>query len=130
MSAEFLSHDEAEAQLQAAIDHPVFFQKLASYGIAPQTFEEKAMMIELGTNLLLAQQQQEVKQASGLSALLVKAKQNLDQVLGVHKQASASLNDQHIDQIASALTQKPDIFNSILSLKHAEAEYVRKQYGL
>lgn len=129
MSTGLMNHDEAEMRLQAAIDHPVFFQKLASFGIAPQTQEEAATMIELGSGLLVAHQQQETKQASGLSSLLAKAKQNIDQTLGVSKQASA-FDDRQVNRIADELVNNADIYNSIVSLKAAEADYVRQQYGL
>ena len=114
----------------------VFFGKLAEFGYAPQTEKEAQDMLGLAGKLRAAQQDPQVKQAAADSSPFAQANVALDNVLGHagldghSKEAEAQREDAFLDQAAANMAQDPDIFNSVLSLKAAEAEEIGVEYGI
>lgn len=112
---------DAYNQLFDGVHAQVFFGKLANYGVQPTT-EKEAMDL-----LTLAGQLRHVDSAEKRAADQSRfqgAVASLQSVYGqsdAGKQNQAYLADQAIKQAAEDLMNDPSIYNSVLSLKAAEA---------
>lgn len=73
-----MSGHEAHALLTREIFAPVFLQKLASFGIVPQTEEEAVRYISIGQKLLAADDHEQVKKAATKVDFLKQAESDLD----------------------------------------------------
>ena len=128
------SPEQAYNHLFTNVHARAFFGKLASLGFQPRSEKEAADMLELAGKLRMVEQQ--TKQASATANPYAQASNGLDQVLaqagldGGIKQASSQERDVAINQVAAQVMEDPDIYNSVLSLKAAEAEQVATQLGL
>lgn len=100
----------------------VFVEKLASYGINPQTEDELAHYMELAGKLRQFEDQATVKQASAHMDLVKQANQMLNEQLGIPQNQFDSEEEAAIKSAAARVIESPDIFNSILTLKFAEAQ--------
>lgn len=124
---------------QAAYDHlfqgvhqRVFFQKLAAAGYQPESAQQAGYMLQLAGKLRLAQQEQQVKAAADGNDPYAAALSHLDGVLGDAgygsvKQAAAEEQEWAIKSAAAELMEDPDVYNSVLSLKQAQADYYAQQ---
>lgn len=125
---------------QAAYDHlfqnvhqRVFFQKLAASGYHYENAEQAGYLLQLAGKLRLANQEQQVKAASSGSDPYAAALSHLDGVLGDAgfnsvKVAAAQDQDWAIKQAAAELMEDHSMYNSVLSLKQAQADqYAREQ---
>ena len=101
----------------------VFFQKLASYGIEPQTAQDAHDLLELGAKLSVLPDAPEdrpfAKYSSALDSMLNQSGVNA----GQQKQA----NTQAVYNAATQLAQQPEIYAATVSLKKAEAELTAQQ---
>jgi hypothetical protein len=124
---------EAYAHLFTNVHQRAFFHKLASHGIEPQTPKEAQDLLELAGKLRVAAEDPSVKQAmAGDDSRFGAANAALDNLLGqepAYKQAQAQEQTVAIKQAAAHLAQDPDIYNSVLALKVAEAEALMAQQG-
>jgi hypothetical protein len=121
--------DAAYNTLYEGIHAEVFFQKCAAAGYVPRTADEARVMLETAGQLRLLEGQRQEKMAQDSPYHLLN--QMVGQVLDQHgisapvKQAEA---ESAIQQIADVLAQDPRYYNSVLSLKCAEAEELNAQY--
>lgn len=106
------SVEDAHNQLFHEVHTPVFFSKLASYGIQPTTEKEAEDL------LVMAAQLREVPLQKEASSRFSDASSALNQVLGGNFTKVAQ--EQSINQAAAALSQRPDLYASVLRLKLAE----------
>ena len=119
--------------LMSGVHGRVFFGKLASYGIVPQSEKQAAAMLELGGKLRVASQHEQVKQAEDANDPILMANAALDRVMSQHgldgqfKQAAANDEAHAIRQAAANLAGDPTIYNSVLALKAAEAQMLQSQ---
>lgn len=101
-----------------------FFEKLASHGIVPATHEEAASLLDMGAQLMMLPEEAPTnrfaKVSSDLGAIVA-------QRTGVNPGQQA--NDQHLTKIAMELCKDPEIYNSVLVLKQAEAQHYAAQAG-
>lgn len=108
------------------IHQQVFFNKLASHGYSPQNEKEATEMLELAGKLRFVEDEEE-KIASDESRVSG-ASQALDNVLGIGGgQAKAQEEALAIKQAAAAIAEDPTFYNSVLSLKAAEAAAMAEQ---
>lgn len=126
---------------QQAYDHlfrnvhaNVFFTKLASRGYYPQNEKEASDLLELAGKLRVANQNPRVKQASAPRSSFAGASADLDRLLGnmgvdTTKHA-AQEEEASIKAAAAQLLNDPAIYNSVLSLKAAEADQIAAAMNL
>jgi hypothetical protein len=127
------SPEDAYQHLLSDVHGQVFFGKLAQHGFTPKTEKEANDLLELAGKLRAVQEDPRTKQAAEANSPYSQANAALDQALGqsgFKKQASAQEQDLALDQAAQKAASDPDIYNSILSLKAAEAQGIREQMGL
>lgn len=119
-----------------AVHARVFFQKCASAGIMPRSRQEAQWMLETAGKL------RTVDQAGGLQKdaqddndnPYYQMNRHLDQVLAQHgldggiKAAAAQEEESAIRQLTVDLSNDPLLYNSVLSLKTAEAQDIQQQY--
>lgn len=74
---ETMSGAEAEALLVRQVFAPVYFDKLAQYGLAPQTEEEAVHCLRMGQTLLAADGHEQAKQANTRVDFLKQAEADL-----------------------------------------------------
>jgi len=132
-TASLPSPEDAYNHLLGNVHSQVFFGKLAQVGIHPQTEKEANDLLELAGKLRLVNDDPAVKQAAEADSKYAKANAALDELFGksgAMKQASAQEQDVALDQAARTLAQDPQIYNSVLSIKAAQAEEIAKQLGL
>jgi hypothetical protein len=112
----------------------VFFQKCASNGYVPRTAEEAQWMMDTALQLRDAEADPQFKQASDQSSPYYQANQYLRQVLGRYgvgtKQAAAQAHAEEalFQRNAAQLAADPTFYNSVLSLKAAEAQQLKASY--
>lgn len=134
-AAELPSPEDAYAHLFDQVHAQVFFTKVAQAGYAPRTEKEAADLLELAGKLRLVQEDPAVKQASDASSPYAVASSALDRLLGQNgmdgstKQAAAQEQEVALNQAVGMLAQDPNIYNSVLSLKAAEAQSIAQQLG-
>ena len=128
--------EQAYNHLFDTVHGQVFFGKLAEAGYVPQTQKEAEDMLQLAGKLRLAEQDPAVKQAAAASSPLSQAAGALDGVLtengmdGQLKQAAATEKEAALQQAVAHLLKDPDVYNSVLALKAAEAEKIAADIGL
>lgn len=126
---------------QAAYDHlfqnvhsRVFFQKLAAAGYTYETPQQAATILELAGQLRLANQEQAVKVAAASNDPYAAALSHLNGVLHDHgfnsvKQAAANDEAWAVKSAAAQLMEDPDMYNSVLALKQAQADFAAANGG-
>jgi hypothetical protein len=72
---------DAYRLLYDQIHAPIFFEKLAEWGIEPQSEEEMATLLRMGGNLMRSQVLDQQKQASARGSFIMKAAADLDAAL-------------------------------------------------
>ena len=109
-----------------------FFKKLASFGHVPQNQKQAQALLELSGKLETVENDPAIKFA-GDAGVYGQASQALDNLLaaqgldGPLKQASATNRDTALAKYAMQLMQVPELYNSVLSLKAAEASQLAAQ---
>ena len=125
--------EQAYAHLFDNVHARVFFGKLASFGIQPQSEKQASELLELAGKLKAAEQDPTVKAAAERNSPFAQASSDLDRQLGrmgVGKAAAAEQADIALNQAAAQLAQDPATYNAVLSLKAAEATQIAKQMGI
>ncbi len=112
----------------------VFFTKLAAAGYQPRSEQEAAWMLETAGKLRAVSENEQVKQAGVQDNPYYRMNAGLDQILdqyglGQSKQASYEEVELGIKQAAAQLAADPTFYNSVLSLKAAEAEQMKAEYA-
>ena len=93
---------------------PVFFNKLASYGINPQSEEEAASMLRMAGKLRNAHDANLVKTAA--VNRLAAFEQSLDGVLGYNaNDVQVSAENHYFKQAAMQLAQNADLVNAVVA---------------
>lgn len=111
-----------------------FFHKLASLGYAPQgpNAEKQAQdFLAMADELREFKQHPTVKQAAEAVDPIAAARRDLRTVLqqrGILDKEAA--DDAFADQAAAQFMENPDVFNSVLVMKAAEAQEVAVEHGL
>jgi hypothetical protein len=105
----------------------VFFHKMAQLGYVPQTEKQAEWMLEMAGKLRLVDEEAAVKEAADAQDPFAAANAALDAALGragFQSVQKAAYDDEvlSIKQAAAAWAEHPEIYNSVLSLKAAEAE--------
>ena len=116
--------ETAFATLFDNVHQQVFFHKLASYGIAPQNEEQQAAMLESAFRLRYLEEQEAYKQASDNSSVdpFVAANNYLASLVGEDQQGmSKAAEEEAISNMAAQLMQRPEFYNSVLSIKAKQA---------
>lgn len=123
---------------QAAYDHlfqgvhqKVFFQKLASAGYVVESPQQAGYLLNLAGKLRLVQEEQATKTAADRDPYAA-ALAHLDGALsaggyGSVKAAAEADQEWAIKSAASDLMEDPDMYNSVLSLKQAQADWAAQQ---
>ena len=111
----------------------VFFQKCAAAGFAPRSQQEAHWMLETAGKLRAVSESEQVKQAGAQDNPYYQMNAQLDRVLdqyglGHSKQASYQEQEVGYKQAAAQLMQDPTFYNSVLSLKVAEAEQLKAEF--
>lgn len=112
---------DAYNHLFDSVHAQVFFGKLANYGVQPTTEKEAADLLTLAGQLRHVDGSE--KRAADQSRF-VGAVSALNSVVGntpAGRQQQAAFADQAIKQAAEELMQDASVYNSVLSLKAAEA---------
>ena len=128
--------DTAYQNLFDGIHQRVFFNKMAAYGYVPQTPAQAQYMLEMAGKLRAVEQEAAVKQAQDMDDPYFLANQHLNQVLGIHglddgiKQAQAENEALAIKQAAAELANDPVFYNSVLSVKAAEAAQIEAELAM
>ena len=108
----------AFANIAGGVHNALIFEKLAAAtGIVPQNEKQAQDLLDTAAMLFAYHQQGSIKTAAEANDPIGDAKDSLAAVLGFNKSASA----QPAGDIAAALMQNPAIYDSIVSLKAAEA---------
>lgn len=104
----------------------VFFGKLAQAGISPENEKEAKDLLELSGSLRGVVQAE--KQAAEAESRFAHPRSRLEEILGSHNVYGGQQKQAHdreaamaLDQAARYLMDQPDIYNSVLSVKAAEA---------
>lgn len=112
----------------------VFFSKLASLGHEVKNEKQAQALLELAGKLRVVEQESGYKAAEELNDPYVAANHYIDEALGQHgldasiKKARAAEEAGSIRQVAQQLSQDPGFYNSVLSLKAAEAAALQAQF--
>lgn len=108
--------DQAEARIQK-VAADIFFRKLASYGVVPETEAEAADLLKMAEKLNQANatiaKPNTSKYASDVS--------QLDELFGSQDQTS------EIQKIAKSMAQDPELLSAVVAIKQAQADSVREQ---
>ena len=110
--------------LYESVHAEVFFRKCAAAGYVPDSQEEAVAMLQTAAQLrgLNKQAAAPTPKTSPILAL----KQAVDQAAGANSpRAVAAQQDYVLKQAADELLSDPNIYNSILVLKAAQAEEIR-----
>lgn len=112
----------------------VFFQKCAAAGFPARNEQEAMWMLETAGKLRAVSESQQVKEAGAQDNPYYQMNAQLDRVLdqyglGQTKQASYQEAEIGYKQAAASLMQDPLFYNSVLSLKAAEAEQLKAEYA-
>lgn len=118
-----MTDQDAEANLFFNVFQRGFFDKLASYGIYPQTQEEAALLLDNGHRLRALEEQGLAKRASSQTDFLKFANQSLAEYMD-HQDGSRAntLQEEQNLKLASALAEDPTILE-------ATATYIRALQG-
>lgn len=109
----------------------VFFQKVAAAGIQPRSIEEAQWMLETTSKLRAVNESAQVKQAGAQDNPFYQMNAYLDGVLAKNGIGQPTYQDQEVgfQKAAASLMNDPEIYNSVLSLKVAEAQAVEAEYA-
>lgn len=125
--------DTAYNNLFMGIHQRVFFQKCAAAGYNPRNQQEAQWMLEKAGQLRALEQAAETKSAGDTNNPYNRVDAAIDQLMVQYglsdnvKQAQFQEQNLAIRQIAQDLAQDPTFYNSILSLKAAEAQDIQQQ---
>lgn len=113
------------------VKNQAFFRKLASFGRVPQTEKQAQYYVALAERLRTVKQHPTVKAAADAADPIALACRDLDAHLErrgfIDKRAG---DEQFAAQAAAQLMEDADTFNSVLSLKFAEANDFATRNGL
>ena len=117
--------------LFSGIHQQIFFQKCAAAGYPAHSAEEAQWMLETAGKLRAVEHAAPVKQAADQSNPYFAANQALDQVMTQYGLDDGTKQAQEetlaIKQAAYELAQDPTFYNSVLSLKAAEAAQIQAE---
>jgi len=105
----------------------VFFGKLANHGFQPQSEKEAGDLLQLAGRLRHVEDNE--KAANANHSRFGGAVGALDSAIGYGDQAAELADNQAIKAAAAQLADDPAIYNSVLSLKAAEATVLAQQNG-
>lgn len=106
----------------------IFFSKCAAAGYVPQTVQDAEVMLK--TAARLRYEEENVKQAADANSPYLAAAQSLEQVLGPQRGSIKAAEAEHAyAQVAQDFMQDAELYNSVLSLKAAEAEDLRAAFA-
>ena len=108
----------------------VFFQKCAAAGFQPRNQEEAQWMLETAGKLRAIESAEPVKQAADQQNPYYAANQALDGFMaqmGLTQPQQAQEEATAIKQAAFQLAHDPTFYNSVLSLKAAEAAQIQEE---
>lgn len=123
---------QAYTHLFQNVHSRVFFNKLANYGIEVNTPEEAQGYLELAGKLRAASMDPQFKAAAAENSVIGRMNSQLDHVLGQTgfnsgvKQAAEQEAERERREAVAWLAQDPGMYNSVLSVKAAEAAYYRE----
>lgn len=121
---------------QSAFDHVfsevhqrVFFSKCAAAGLPARNQQEAEWMLNTAGNLRQLEQVSQTKQAADTDNPYYQANAALNQLMTQMGFAQPQPAEQvmAIKSAAADLAQNPDIYNSILALKAAEAQQIQEE---
>lgn len=107
--------NQARAILVSKVTTPVFFHKLAQYGIVPATEAQAQQLAQMGMKLLHAHQQEQAKTAASKGDFLDRAAARLDQQLqqsGLLAPGASQVETQ-FKTAASHVITDPDVQNAL-----------------
>ena len=119
--------------ISTEVQQKAFFNKLASFGIQPSTQKEAQDLLDMAGKLRIAQQNGELQKQAENGSRFGKALSALDNTMSRNprvKQAAEREHDHAVRQAVAQLAGDPDIYNSVLSLKAAQADEAAAQLGL
>ncbi len=124
---------DAYNHLTAGVRGQVFFSKLASHGYNPRNDAEAESMMKLAVKLRAAADDPRVKAAEAEDSF-AQVNADLDQALehnGFGHIAKAAGENGQVEDVRNNLAysfgQNPDVYNSVLSIKAAEAQIYQEQ---
>jgi len=123
----------AYALLWDQIHVPVFFQKLASYGFSPENAQQAGSLLGLAAKLRSVGASPAAEKFAAANDPFGQASNELDSVLaklgldGGVKSAQAAEERAARSELAAAFAAESDVYNSVLSLKAAEAAQAEQQ---
>lgn len=110
----------------------VFFQKLAAAGHYPRSQEEAQWMLDTAGELREISQHDQVKQAAAQDNPYYQMRAGLSQLRQQYGITGGQAGFQEAEagykQAAAELMQDPTFYNSVLSLKAAEAEQLKAEF--
>lgn len=95
-------YEMAESNLLSQVYAPVFFDKLASYGVLPANDAEAYDLLNLDAKLRYLEEQDMAKTASERTSWISRANQGLDALLGQQPHTAAQALDENMVQKAAA----------------------------
>lgn len=121
-----MDYDNAQNTVFQNVYQQVFFHKLASFGIEPRNETQYAAMLEGAQRLRQFEEDQLVKQANDGSDPFVALNQQLAGLMGETATVKEAQEHEAIANLSDYFSQQPDIYNSVLTLKFAEAQEAAK----
>lgn len=88
---------------------PVFFAKLASYGIQPQTREDAGHLLDIGHTLMQQDQLAKQAQADARGSFFAKAAGELRSLVSGQPAVAQAAADQWHKEAAAGLAQDPEV---------------------
>lgn len=123
--------NQAYNTLYQGIHQQIFFRKCAQAGLVPRTEGEALAMLETAGKLQAVAQTEQVKSAEEANSPFHQMNAALDSVLTKYGLDAGAPAHQEVDlgfrQAAAALAEDANFYNSVISLKAAEAEEIRQQ---
>jgi len=115
------SPDQAVAHLFENVYVPVFFQKMASFGIIPENEHDAQVLLETAGRLKIM----ETMVPSPVQSEGSVYKEALDALsAAAPPEIASAAAEASLYKVAAELAADPTIFNSVLSLKAAEAQRI------
>jgi hypothetical protein len=109
----------------------VFFGKLASAGVSPRNQKEASDMLELAGRLRVLEEDPRVQKAAQVDSPYARMIADLDEAMaanGLDSGVKAAADREYgvaVNQAAARLMQDPNIYNSVLSVKAAQARMLQ-----
>lgn len=108
-----------------------FFHKLASHGLVPQNETQAQNFLKLAEDIRYYKQHPQVKQANAAADPVAAAVQDLEAHMRQRGLIQKTAGDElFINRVAEEFAADPTLFNSVLSLKVAEAQEAASRFGL